>query len=99
MYCMSVTLEVSKLSGWSNTDAPCQESKGGHTMRGKRRARRREAAGDRDARNVQGEGQSADSRYYREAGQGGERTQNMAYMLVTPEVSQLEMSALKLCKE
>eukprot|EP00964_Phaeocystis_antarctica_P045222 scaffold26021_cov41-Phaeocystis_antarctica.AAC.1 len=31
---MSVTLEVSKLSGWLNADARCRESKGGHTMRG-----------------------------------------------------------------
>ena len=27
-----------------------------------------------------------------------ERTRNMACMIVTPEVSQLEMSALKFCK-
>ena len=27
----SVTLEVSKLSGWLNADASCRESKGGHT--------------------------------------------------------------------
>ena len=26
MYSMVVTLEVSKLSGWSNADAPCRES-------------------------------------------------------------------------
>ena len=26
MYCMSMTLEVSKLSGWLNADAPCRES-------------------------------------------------------------------------
>ena len=29
---MVVTLEVSKLSGWLNADAPCRESKGGHTV-------------------------------------------------------------------
>ena len=32
------------------------------------------------------------------AGQGEERTANMEYMVVTLEVSQLEMSALKFCK-
>ena len=32
--CMSVTLEVSKLSGWLNADADCREPKGGHTVRG-----------------------------------------------------------------
>ena len=31
---MFMTLEVSKLSGWSNLYAPCRESKGGHTVRG-----------------------------------------------------------------
>ena len=30
---MSVTLDVSKLSGWLNFAAPCRESKGGDTMR------------------------------------------------------------------
>ena len=29
---MVVTLEVSKLSGWLNDDAPCRESKGGHAV-------------------------------------------------------------------
>ena len=32
MVCMVVTLEVSKLSGWLNADAPCRESNGGHTV-------------------------------------------------------------------
>ena len=31
---MFVTLEVSKLSGWLNADAPCREPKGGHTVLG-----------------------------------------------------------------
>ena len=48
---MSVTLEVSKLSGWLNADASCRESKGGHTVRG---VVWRKAAGDRGARRVQG---------------------------------------------
>ena len=51
---MSVTLEVSKLSGWLNADAYCRESKGGHTVQGEVRASRREAAGDRGASSVQG---------------------------------------------
>ena len=29
---MVVTLEVSKLSGWLNADAPCRDTNGGHTM-------------------------------------------------------------------
>ena len=32
MELMSVTLEVSKPSGWLNADAYCRESNGGHTM-------------------------------------------------------------------
>eukprot|EP00964_Phaeocystis_antarctica_P060774 scaffold36266_cov50-Phaeocystis_antarctica.AAC.1 len=38
---MLVTLEVSKLSGWLNADAPCRESNGGHTVRCGVRASRR----------------------------------------------------------
>ena len=34
MYCMFVTLEMSKLSGWLNADAFCAESKGNHMERG-----------------------------------------------------------------
>eukprot|EP00964_Phaeocystis_antarctica_P026935 scaffold15160_cov57-Phaeocystis_antarctica.AAC.2 len=50
---MSVTLEVSKLSGWLNTAAFCRESNGGHAVRGEVRAWRREAAGDGGASSVQ----------------------------------------------
>ena len=70
MYCMVVTLEVSKLSGWLNADAPCRESNGGYAVRGKVRPERREAAGDGGARNVQGRG--LDCRLG--AGHGEERT-------------------------
>ena len=43
MPCMLVTLDVSKLSGWLNADAPCGEEKGGiHRRRGGMRASRRE---------------------------------------------------------
>eukprot|EP00964_Phaeocystis_antarctica_P049666 scaffold28787_cov67-Phaeocystis_antarctica.AAC.3 len=31
---MSVTLEVSRLSGWLNADALCRHSKEGHAVRG-----------------------------------------------------------------
>ena len=54
---MVVTLEVSKLSGWLNADAYCRESKGGQTVRCELRPGRRQAAGDRGARNVQGRAQ------------------------------------------
>ena len=34
MACMLLTLEVSKFSGRLSADVPCQESKGGHMVRG-----------------------------------------------------------------
>ena len=34
MVCMDLTLDVSKLSGWLNANAPCRESKEGHAVRG-----------------------------------------------------------------
>ena len=52
MSLMSVTLEVSKLSGWLNADAPCRESECG-AGRGIRVGRRK-AADDGGARSVQG---------------------------------------------
>ena len=33
---MSVTLDVSKNSGWLNDDASCREANGGHTIGGKK---------------------------------------------------------------
>ena len=87
---MSVTLEVSKLSGWLNADPycqePCRESNGGHTVWGevqstgsgrRRRATAVHAAcrGERDCRLG--------------AGLGEERTLNMERMSVTLEVSKL----------
>ena len=68
MSLMSVTLEVSKLSGWLNADAPCRESECG-AGRGIRVGRRK-AADDGGARSVQGRG--LDCRLW--AGHGEERT-------------------------
>ena len=42
---ISVTLDVSKLSGWLNTDAPCRVGKRKHRRRGDMRAKRREGVG------------------------------------------------------
>ena len=42
MELMSVTLDVSKLSGWLKADAACPESNGGHAMWEEVRAGRRE---------------------------------------------------------
>ena len=51
---MSVTLDVSRLSGWLNAGATCRESKEGHTMRGDVQNGRPEVAADRGERSVQG---------------------------------------------
>ena len=53
---MFVTLEVSKLSGWLNADAPCRESKGRHTVRGDVRPGR--AGGSRRPRCTQRAGET-----------------------------------------
>ena len=90
---MVVTLEVSKLSGWLNTHAPCRESKGGHAVweegpggaegRGGQRRRKQHARGI--CPKAVGDRARA------------EHTVNMSSMVVTPEVFQLETSALKFC--
>ena len=84
MELMSVTLEVSKLSGWLNADAYCRESEGGRAGRGEVPPGWREAAGDRGASRAQG---GLDCRLG--AGHGEERTSNMYSMFVTLEVSKL----------
>eukprot|EP00964_Phaeocystis_antarctica_P086599 scaffold54860_cov49-Phaeocystis_antarctica.AAC.2 len=86
---MSVTLDVSKLSGWLNADACCRESKGGHTVRGGVRASRLTADGG------DGVQRAAEARLQIGGRTGVERTMNILCMSVTPEVCQLEMSALK----
>ena len=72
MYCMSMTLEVSKLRGWLNALANCRESNGGNAVRGegagREAGRRRATAGHAACRG------GLDCRY----GTGhGERTVNM----------------------
>ena len=57
MWPMVVTLEVSKLIGWLNTNADCRESKEGRIPYGAGRGAKaggREVAGDRGASSVQG---------------------------------------------
>eukprot|EP00964_Phaeocystis_antarctica_P114351 scaffold78323_cov43-Phaeocystis_antarctica.AAC.4 len=59
---MSVTLEVSKLSGWLNADAPCRESKEGYMVRGEVYGSGGTAGGGRPRRTQRaGEGATADS--------------------------------------
>ena len=84
---MLVTLEVSKASGWLNADALCRESNGGHAVRGEgvRASRRGQQCPACSGGSTADWGQNT----------GVERTRNICSMFVTPEVSQLEMSALK----
>eukprot|EP00964_Phaeocystis_antarctica_P039604 scaffold22650_cov55-Phaeocystis_antarctica.AAC.5 len=93
---ISVTLDMSKLSGWLNADAPCRvESRAYDAQRGVGRevgGRGPVAAHEQHARRegpaVKAEGARACA----------ERTMNMAYMVVTLDVSQLDISASKFCK-
>ena len=110
---MVVTLGVSKLSGWLNADAFCGVSKGGHTTLGEVRAGRREAAGDRSACSVHdckfGAGHGEERTWNMpnmlvtlevsklSGWLNAEALLNICSMVVTPEVSQLETSASKLC--
>ena len=92
---MVVTLEVSKLSGWSNSDAYCRESKGGgHTVRGGVRPERRRTTAAQAAC-----GGELDCRLG--AGHGAERTANMPNVSVTLEVSKLSswLNANAPCRE
>ena len=50
---MVVTLEVLRLSGWLNLDAPCRESKERRAMQGEVQSGRPEVAADRGAHSVQ----------------------------------------------
>eukprot|EP00964_Phaeocystis_antarctica_P096343 scaffold62657_cov64-Phaeocystis_antarctica.AAC.3 len=88
MLCMVVTLDVSKLSGWLNADAPCRESRAGHIRCGE------EVRGSGGARRLRGRSRGASSAQRRArlrggGGQGAERTWNTPYMLVTLDVSKL----------
>ena len=86
---ISVTLDVSRLSGWLNAEAPC-------------RVTRRHMEGDApgEGRGGVGGGRGERSGHGGSWGQGarGGHTMNMAYMFVTLDVSQLETFSLKLFK-
>ena len=84
MYCMLVTLEMSRLSGWLNAYAACREPKGANTVRCGLRAGRRETASDGGA--IPGWGRA---RFQVGGSHGEERTPNMPLMVVTLEVSKL----------
>ena len=97
---MFVTRDVSQLSGWLKAAAYCRGSQAGHTVRGAGcgpQHRRRNAASDCGARAAcRREGATTDL-----GGGGGEqRTENMPYMFVTPEASQLSgwLKAIANCR-
>ena len=96
MYLMSVTLEVSKLSGWLKAVAPCRVEGRGTCDAG--RGAGREAGGRGAAAAQAACSGKARLKAYCGVRARAERTQNMPCMFVTLEVSQLEMSALKFVK-
>ena len=93
MLLMSVTLDVSKLSGWLNADAPCRVERRAYDAE---RGVGREAGGRGPAvareRHTRGEGPAVKAEGARAC---AERTPNMPRMVVTLDVSQLETSASK----
>ena len=95
MASMFVTRDVSQLSGWLKAVANCRGSQAGHTVRGAGCGPQEAERGERlrCARSMhRREGATTDL-----GGGGGEqRTENIKAMFVTREVSQPEMSALKL---
>ena len=95
MRLMSVTLDVSKLSGWLNAVAYCRVGrKACDAGRGAAAGGYREAGGRGGASSAQGGARLKGLGHRARA----ERTWNMPVMSVTPEVTQLEMPALKFCK-
>eukprot|EP00964_Phaeocystis_antarctica_P001313 scaffold701_cov64-Phaeocystis_antarctica.AAC.1 len=90
---MFVTLDVSKLSGWLNSNAPCRVERrkydAGRGVGPEAGGRGPAAAHERHARR---EGPAVKAGGARAC---AERTQNMPLMSVTLDVSQLDMSALK----
>ena len=91
MPAMVVTLDVSKLSGWLNALAYCRVERLACDARGEVYGPGGvRALGGGDAVGVHGEGPTQGCGRAR-----AERTMNIWLMLVTLEVSQLEMSALK----
>ena len=109
---MLVTLDVSRLSGWLNAFASCAESKGGHEKEGGvcvpscSVPSRKGHEGHEVGRQTGGSGAVAAQAACKEEGPTGncerrareELTSNIASMFVTPEVLQLDMSALKFPK-
>ena len=98
MMLMSVTLEVSKFSGWLKADADCRVE-GRACDAGKERC---EPGGGRACvgwwRHTRGMHGDGPTQGLGSKGTRGERTRNIWLMVVTLEVSQPEMSALKLAK-
>ena len=91
---MLVTLEVSRLSSWLNADAPCRVERRSMRCGARCAPGGGRAWGGGGASGMHGDGPTQGLGARARA----ERTQNMAYMLVTLDVSQLEMFALKLFK-
>ena len=91
---MFVTLDVSKVSGWLNANAPCRVERRAYDAWREIQAMgggRAWGGGSGASSLMHGEGPTEGW----EARARAERTKNIPYMFLTPDVDQLEMSALK----
>jgi len=73
MFIKSVTLDVSKLSGWLNAGVYCQESKGGHAVCGARSAGQQAVGGGRP-RGKQRAGEDSTTDWEQSMGRSAPRT-------------------------
>ena len=83
---ISVTLDVSKLSGWLNADANCRVERGAYEV-GVRPVRRRRAAERRRRKRQQGKGPTVE--IGRRVRAKSQRTESILLMVVTLDVSRL----------
>ena len=96
MLLMVVTLDVSKLSGWLNALAPCRVQRRACDAGKRCGPRSGRALGVAVTQAARARGGRARLKAGKRA--RAERTRNISCMVVTLDVSQLEMSALKLFK-
>jgi hypothetical protein len=97
MYCMSVTLDVSQLSGWLNACASCRVERESIKRAATGGAGRREGVG---AAAAQAACRQRTRLWSGLAGARAERTPNIWLMVVTPDVSQLSgwLNAYDCCR-
>ena len=86
---MVVTLDVSKLSGWLNTAAPCRVESEPCGKRGGMRGRATVGACGTATAQAACAGRNPNAEVAVAAGAGAEHTRNICFMVVTLDVSKL----------